>query len=91
MTVCLGPFSSNPASLEIKMTVRDFVQESLLKKQKNFEKVVLKDKSSGVFYLLLQLTSELCIQDDLCVFISAPSANKTPLIDFRFWLNVNYI
>lgn len=37
------------------------------------------------------LTSELVILDDICVLITTSSTTKILPIDFRFWLNVNYI
>jgi hypothetical protein len=91
MTVCLGPFTASPQWLHVQMRCRDFVQDDLFKKSKNHEKHVLQDKSSGVYYLLLSITNELVLQDDICIFISAPGQGKLPQIDFRFWLNVNYV
>lgn len=51
----------------------------------------MQDKSSGVYYLILLLQNELVILDDICIFVKSPAANKIPVIDFRFWLNVNYL
>ena len=55
MSVCLGPFSQNPVSVQFDLKTRDFLKENLFKvsKKPNYEKVVLEDKSSGVYYVFL--------------------------------------
>ena len=93
MSVCLGPFTASPAQLTITLQARNFVLDNLFNEQKarNFEKAVLQDKSSGLYYLLLIITNSLVIQDDICILIHSGSTNKLPPLNFRFWLNVNYV
>ncbi len=59
MSVCLGPFPQNPIAVQIEVKTRDFVKENLFRasKKPNFEKVVIEDKSSGVYYVLLMIVN----------------------------------
>ena len=93
MSVCLGPFTHNPSSVQFEVKARDFLKENLFKpsKKPNFEKVVLEDKSSGVYYLLLIIVNQLVIAEDICLQVSSTSAKHIPPLNFRLWLNATYV
>jgi len=41
--------------------------------------------------LLLIFSNELVIQEDICILIQSSASGKIAPLDFRFWLNVNYL
>jgi hypothetical protein len=61
------------------------------KKHPHFERAVFQQKSSGEYFLLLLFTDELVIQEDICVTVQSSASGKIPPLNFRFWLNVNYV
>lgn len=79
--------------MQFDIKTRDFLNENLFKpsKKPNFEKVVLQDKSSGVYYVLIIIVNSLVIAEDICLMISSSSANKIPPLNFRLWLNATYV
>ena len=93
MSVCLGPFSTSPQGLSVTLQCRDFTQSNLFRNpgRTTHTKIVVQDKSSGAYYLLLSMPDELVINEDICVMIQTSSAGKIAALNFRFWLNARYL